>query len=124
MTDDHGKTTTGSAINVRPPANTDYCATAQRSVNQDDFMFAWLAFVPAGIRGLEDKTTTKPIEDTTVVPTITTSVDAQNFQNKIPTTVLLHRGLSTKIISWFLVWPSFLGLGTSRPRLLNPQRTP
>ena len=42
MTDHHGKTTTGSAVNVRPPSDnerrhgTDYCALAHASVNRDD----------------------------------------------------------------------------------------
>ena len=41
MTDHHGKTTTGSAVNVRPSTNakhchgTNYCAIAQVAVNRD-----------------------------------------------------------------------------------------
>ena len=42
MTDHHGKTTTSSAVNVRPPSETkrrhgtDYCAFAHTSVNRDN----------------------------------------------------------------------------------------
>ena len=42
MTDHHGKTTTGPAVNVRPPTDakrrhgTDYCAIAQIAVNRDN----------------------------------------------------------------------------------------
>jgi hypothetical protein len=42
MTDHHGKATTGSAVNVRPPSDTerrhgtDYCAIAHTSVNRDN----------------------------------------------------------------------------------------
>ena len=42
MTDHHGKTTTGTAVNVRPPTDakrrhgTDYCAIAQIAVNRDN----------------------------------------------------------------------------------------
>jgi hypothetical protein len=42
MTDHHGKTTIGSAVNVRPPTDakrrhgTDYCAIAQIAVNRDN----------------------------------------------------------------------------------------
>ena len=45
MTDHHGKTTTSSAVNVRPPSKTkchhgtDYCAFAHTSVNRDDVSF-------------------------------------------------------------------------------------
>ena len=42
MTDHHGQTTTGTAVNVRPPTDakrrhgTDYCAIAQIAVNRDN----------------------------------------------------------------------------------------
>ena len=42
ITDHHGKTTTGPAVNVRPPTDakrrhgTDYCAIAQIAVNRDN----------------------------------------------------------------------------------------
>ena len=85
MTDHHGKTTTGSAVDVCPPADakrchhTNHCTTVQRSVNQDDGMVSCQAVVAGTSTDLDDKT--KPTADT-VVTTINTSVDAQNFQNK------------------------------------------
>ena len=46
MTDHHGKTTTGTAVNVRPPTDakrrhgTDYCAIAQIAVNRDNVILS------------------------------------------------------------------------------------
>ena len=49
MTDHHGKTTTGPAVNVRPPTDakrrhgTDYCAIVQIAVNRDNVRFVQVA---------------------------------------------------------------------------------
>ena len=52
MTDHHGKTTTGPAVNVRPPTDakrchgTNYCAIAQITVNRDNVTPCTSTMVP------------------------------------------------------------------------------